>query len=185
LGKGPTATTVTAPDVGVPLGTSVTIKGTVMDVSQGTQNADIKLRFPNGVAAVTDEYMNDWMRYVYMQYPAPTSCKGTEVVISVVDANLNSREIGKATSDTSGFYSLTWKPDITGRYTVVATFPGSNSYWSSSGETAFTVDNAPPEPEQPVPPPSNTDNYILYSAIAIIATIVVGFAVAIFILRKK
>jgi hypothetical protein len=185
VGKGPTKTTVTAPDIGVPFGTSVTIKGTVMDVSPGTENADIKLRFPNGVAAVTDEYMDDWMRHVYMQFPAPVSCKGTEVSINVLDANGNFREIGKATTDTSGFYSLSWKPDIPGAYTVVAIFGGSNSYWSSSGEAAFTVDEAVHAPETPEQPPSNTDDYILYSAIAIIVTIVVGFAVAIFILKKK
>ena len=185
LGKGPTKTTVTAPDAGVPFGTSVTIKGTVMDVSPGTENADIKLRFPNGVAAITDEYMDDWMRHVYMQFPAPVSCKGTEVTISVVDANLNSREIGKATSDTSGFYSLSWTPDIPGHYTVVATFGGSKSYWSSYAETAFTVDELVPPPETPGQPPSNTDTYVLAGIAATIAAIAIVGALILLSIRKK
>ncbi len=186
LGKGPTATTVTAPDIGVPFGTQVTIKGTVRDISPGTEDAGIKLRFPNGVAAVAEESMNDWMKHVYMQFPAPMSCKGVEVTISVLDANGNFRDIGKALSDTSGFYSLSWKPDIPGKYTVVATFGGSKAYWSSYAETAFTVEEALPPPAEPEPqPPSMTDTYILISAIAIIVAIVVGFAVAIFVLKKK
>ncbi len=36
IGRGPSATTVTAPDTGVSFGTSVVIKGTVMDISAGT-----------------------------------------------------------------------------------------------------------------------------------------------------
>jgi len=49
IGKGPSTTTVTAPNIGVPFGTSVMISGTVTDVSPGTQSDTMKLRFPNGV----------------------------------------------------------------------------------------------------------------------------------------
>ena len=36
-----------------------------MDVSPGTKSAEQMLRFPNGVPAVADEDMTDWMEYVY------------------------------------------------------------------------------------------------------------------------
>ena len=40
IGKGPSATTVTAPDTTQPLGTPILIQGTVMDVSPGTEDAN-------------------------------------------------------------------------------------------------------------------------------------------------
>lgn len=186
LGRGPTATTVTAPDIGVPFDSAVTIKGMIRDISPGTEDAGIKLRFPNGVAAVSDASMSEWMKHVYMQFPQPTSASGVEVVISVLDANNNFREIGRATSDATGFYSLSWVPDIPGKYTVVANFAGTKSYWPSFAETAFTVNPEPPAaPEEPQAPADMTDTYIMYAAIAIIVVIIVGFAVAILVLRKK
>ena len=185
LGKGPTATTVTAPDIGVPIGTSVTIKGMVKDISPGTEDEGIKLRFPNGVAAVSDDSMSEWMKHVYMQFPLPTSCKGVDVSINVLDANGNFREIGTATTDTSGFFSFNWVPDIPGKYTVVANYGGSKSYWSSFAETAFTADEVPPEEPPVETPPDMTGTYIMYSTIAIVIAIIVGFAVAILVLRKR
>jgi len=186
LGKGPTATTVTAPDAGVAFGSSVTIKGMVTDISPGTEDAGMKLRFPNGVAAVTDDSMSEWMKYVYMQFPRPLNANGVEVVLSVLDANGNLREIGRTTSDTSGFYSFDWIPDISGKYKVIATFAGSKSYWPSSQETAFTVEQAPTPPsEEPQQPPSMTDTYIMYATIAIVIAIIAGFVVVILVLKKK
>ena len=56
---------------------------------------------------------------------------GVEVTLDVVDANGNYRNIGTATTDASGMYSYQWKPDIEGKYTVIATFHGTNGYWPS------------------------------------------------------
>ncbi|MEM1550349.1 MAG: PQQ-binding-like beta-propeller repeat protein, partial [Candidatus Bathyarchaeia archaeon] len=55
IGKGPTATTVEAPNVGVPVGSTIVIRGTVMDISPGTRDVGVALRFPHGVPAVADE----------------------------------------------------------------------------------------------------------------------------------
>ena len=118
VGKGPSATTVTAPDVGVTFGSSVMIRGTITDVSAGTQEHARTARFPNGVPAIADKYMGEWMKYVYMQFPRPTNATGVEVALSVLDANGNLREIGRTTSDADGFYSFDWTPDIPGKYTV-------------------------------------------------------------------
>ena len=39
-------------------------------------------------------------------------------------------------------YSLSWMPDIPGKYTVIATFAGSNAYYGSYDQAAFVVDEA-------------------------------------------
>jgi hypothetical protein len=126
------------------------------------------------------------MEYVYMQKPRPTNIIGVEVIIDVLDSNNNYRNIGKTTSDANGFYSFQWTPDIAGKYTVIASFKGSESYWPSQAETAFAVDIASPLPTQPpataLPP---TEMYILGAAAAIIVAIaLVGIVLALMI-RKR
>jgi hypothetical protein len=185
FGKGPSATTVTAPDVGVTLGNSIMIKGTVSDISAGTMG-DQASRFPNGVPAVSDESMSAWMEYVYMQKAEPANATGIEVKIDVIDSNGNYRNIGSATSDTSGSYSLKWTPDIPGRYTVIATFAGSDSYYGSHAETAFSVDEVAATPEPTQPPASLADMYFVPAVIGIIIAIaVVGVVLALLLLRKR
>src|SRR3990170_6208720 len=161
IGKGPSATTAAAsPEVSVQ-GSSVLIKGTVMDTAAGTKQKEQAARFPNGVAAVSDASMTGWMEYVYMQKPRPMDATGIEVTLNVLDANGNFREIGKTTSDSSGFYSFKWTPDVPGKYTLYASFAGSEGYWPSNAVTAFAVDAAPPATEEPQAPPSMTDTYVL------------------------
>ncbi len=187
LGKGPSAMTVEAPMAAITLGSSLVIRGTVTDVSPGTKSDELMLRFPNGVAAVADEFMSEWMLHVYKQFPMPTNARGVPVTIDVLDANGNYRNIGTAVSDASGFYSLQWTPDIEGKYTVIATFPGSKAYWPSYAETAFAVDPAPPQPAAPEPaPPSIADQYFLPAVAGIIiAIIVVGAVLALLMLKKR
>ena len=119
-----------------------------------------------------------------MQKPLPTNATGVTVYIDVLDANGNYRNIGTTTSDMSGFFSFTWKPDISGDFKVIATFAGSESYYASYSETAFTAVDAPvvPEVETPV---SNTDAYVMYAAIAIIVAIAVVGTVIILVVRKR
>ena len=186
IGKGPSATTVTAPEIGAPFGTSVMIRGTVTDISPGTKEYGLTARFPNGVPAVADENMSEWMKYVYMQFPRPANIKGVPITIDVLDANGNYRNIGTAISDASGAYKFAWKPDIPGEYTVIATFPGSNAYYSSFAQTAFVVDEAPPPPEpEPEQPPSMTDTYALAGIVAIIIAIAIVGAIIILVLKKR
>ena len=142
-GKGPSAMTVTAPQASIEFGRSLVIRGTVTDISAGTKQEAQAANFPAGLPCVSDASMTGWMEFVYMQRPSPTNVTGVTVDISVLDSNGNYRSIGSTTSDGSGMYTLTWKPDITGDYKVVATFAGSESYYSSSAETSFTVDPAP------------------------------------------
>jgi hypothetical protein len=185
IGKGPSAITVTAPDASVELGKSLTIKGTVTDISAGTKQKEQAARFPNGVPAVSDASMGKWMEYVYMQKPRPTDATGVTVLIDVLDSNGNYRNIGKVTSNSDGFFSLNWTPDIAGAYTVYARFEGSESYWPSHAVSAFAVDpaaqvaNVQTEQTQALPP---FEMYFAVSTVAIIAAIaIVGFLV----IRKR
>ena len=75
-----------------------------------------------------------------------SNATGVEVTLDVIDANGNYRPIGVTTSDTDGFYSFEWTPDIEGKYTVIAKFEGSESYWGSQAETAFVANDAAPTP---------------------------------------
>jgi len=177
---------VTAPNLGAAPGQSVLIAGRVTDNSPGTTDSRIALRFPNGVAAVSDDSQSQYMLYLYKQFEMPTNATGVPVTISVIDANGNFREIGITTSDSSGQYSLSWMPDIAGKYIVIASFAGSNAYYGSYDQTAFVVDeaHAAPAPTE-AQPESLADQYILPGIIAIIAVIAVGFAVTILVLRKR
>jgi outer membrane protein assembly factor BamB len=186
IGKGPSSTTVSAPDVSVSAGTPIIIKGTVMDVSPGTQSDAIKLRFPKGVPAVSDESMTDWMLYVYKQFENPMTrgitVKGVQVSIDVMYPNGTSIHVGDAVSDSSGMFSYVFTPETAGMYTIYATFAGSKSYYPSYAQTVLYVTEAPPEtpppPEKPLPP---YEMYTIGSAIAII----IAIAIAVFILKRK
>jgi hypothetical protein len=161
------------------------IQGTVTDISPGTEEYALRARFPHGVSAVADENMTAWMEYVYMQYPLPADVVGVEVTLDAVDSNGNFVHLGTATSDTSGAFSYAWTtPDIPGKYTIIATFPGSKSYYASYAETAAVVTEAPaapatPEPAAPLPP------YEMYTIGAAIAVIIAVAIATILILRKR
>jgi outer membrane protein assembly factor BamB len=189
IGKGPTELTVSAPDNGVAFGTSVMIRGTVKDISPGTNSERLSLRFPNGVSAVSDGNQTDWMLYVYKQfeYEPHTTWVGVPVTLYVVDANMNTREIGTATTSAEdGAFAFAWTPDIPGTYYLYAEFEGSKAYYGSHAETAFVVDEAleatPPPTSTPAP---MTDTYVLGLGAASIAAIVVIGLVLILMLRKR
>jgi hypothetical protein len=155
----------------------------VTDVSPGTEEYALTARFPNGVPAVSDESMSDWMLYVYKQFERPANATGVEVVISVLDPNNNYYEVGRATTDASGFYSVAFTPPVPGKYTVYASFAGSKAYYGSQAETAITVDSAPAPTPAPTPTPAPmTDTYVTSFGIAMIIIIIIGFALL--LLRK-
>jgi len=147
-GKGPSSTTVTAPDMGVPLGSSVMIKGTVTDQSPGA----------TGTPAIADEDQQAWMEYLYMQQAKPEDAQGVTVKLTSIDPNGNYQDIGEVTADIWGNFGTSWIPPVTGDYIIMAEFEGSASYGSSSDSTYISVDPAPsaavpiePEPTEPEP----------------------------------
>ena len=143
VGKGPSAISVSAPDVAVSSGASVVLKGTVTDVSPGTKDDALTLRFPNGVPAVSDDSMNDWMLHVYKQFEKPTNITGVQVKLTAIDPNMNQIDIGTTTSDAYGNFGFSFKPQITGNYQIIATFDGSKSYYRSIATTYLTIEEAP------------------------------------------
>ncbi len=187
LGQGPSSTTVSASPTVTTYGDNVVVQGTVMDISEGTQQAEQKGDFPNGVPVCSDAIMNDWMGYVYQQQPEPNNFTGVPVTINVVDSNGNFRAIGTATTDAMGSYSLTWTPDIAGNYTVIATFAGNNGYWPSSAETHFNIMNSPATPGAPTASPTSVaDTYFVPAIAGLFVLIIVGLAViALLVLRKR
>jgi hypothetical protein len=186
IGKGPSATTVTAPDTVQPFGKAVLVKGMVTDISPGTQEYSKTARFPNGVPAVADANMSDWMLYVYKQFPRPTDAVGVEVVLSVLDPNNNCYEVGRATSDASGFYSCAFTPEVPGKYTIIASFEGSGAYYGSAAETAINVEEAPVATPAPTPTPTSVaDMYFLPVSIGMIIAIVIVLALLVLMLLRK
>jgi len=149
IGKGASTTTVSIQNDVISLGSSTMIKGTVMDVSPGTEDAALQIRFPNGVPAISDESMSEWMKYVYMQFGIPADATGVEVKLEAIDPNGEYAYIGTATTDTSGNYGFTFKPDVEGKYLIMATFYGSGGYYGSTTTTYLAVDPAPEELDIP------------------------------------
>jgi hypothetical protein len=186
IGKGASSTTVTAPDMGVPLGKSVLVRGTVTDVSPGTKDADLTIRFPNGVPAVSDANMSDWMLYVYKQFERPADVTGVEVVVSALDPNNNSYEVGRTTSDASGFFKMAFTPEVPGEYTIIASFEGSGAYYGSFAETGINVEEAPAATPEPTPMSTSTaDLYLVPGIVGIIVAIAVVGAILMLMLRKR
>jgi outer membrane protein assembly factor BamB len=185
-GKGPSATTASAPDTVQPLGNQVLVQGTVIDISAGSQQEAVAANFPNGLPCVSDQSMSDWMAYVYEQQPKPANATGVKVTISVLDPNNNAYDVGTTTSDASGFYSAVFTPPVPGKYTIIATFAGSEGYYGSSAETALTVSEAPAATPAPTSPPASmADLYLLPGIVGIIIAIAVVGAIIILMLRKR
>jgi outer membrane protein assembly factor BamB len=209
IGKGPSATTVSAPETAISLGQDVLIKGTITDQSPG----QTCLGFPAaGSPAISDDDQQAWMEYLYMQQAKPNNAEGVTIHLVATDPNGNYQDIDTVTSDDKGNFFVSWKPPVPGLYKVTATFAGTKSYAGSEAETAFIVGEAQtpvaivtptptqtpaspttPPPIQPVSPaPSPTSNVIPPTSgtaattyIAIGATVVVIVVAAAILLLKK
>jgi outer membrane protein assembly factor BamB len=144
IGKGPSATSITAAPRVTTYGSSVIIEGTVMDVSPGTESPELQLRFPNGVPAVSDESMSDWMLYVYKQFEHPEDVEGVDVFLKVLDPH-GEWYSATVTTDRNGVFSHMWTPGVAGEYHVTAMFEGSEGYYASQATTTFGIDPAPAE----------------------------------------
>ena len=169
FGKGQSKTTVSAPLTAVTQGQSVMLTGTVTDQSPGKP----------GTPAISDESMSAWMEYQYMQQPIPMNAKGVSVTLDALDSNGKLITIGTVTSDMSGMFKKLWTPEAQGEYTIIATFHGSESYYSSYAETAVGVTAAQASTSNAQAP---TEWYTIGTGIAVIIAIAI---VGILLLRKK
>jgi len=135
IGKGPSALTVSAPMTAIQKGSSVMVTGTVTDQSPGSE--------AKGTPAISDEYMSEWMEYMFMQKARPADAVGVPVKIQIVDPSNTYAWIGTATSDAYGNYGYSFVPQLEGTYTIIATFDGSEAYYGATSTTYLTVDPAP------------------------------------------
>jgi hypothetical protein len=105
IGKGASATTLTASPKVVARGSSLVLEGTVMDASPGTKDLDVQLRFPSGVPAISDADMSEWMLYVYKQFEMPENATGVEVVFNLVNSTGHILDMDRTKTDATGTFS--------------------------------------------------------------------------------
>jgi hypothetical protein len=187
-GKGPSATTVSAPQTVPTLGSSVMITGTVTDQTPtGRRNTNDKIDFTlKGTPAISDEDMTAWMEYKFMEQAIPADAKGVEVTLDTIDPNGNYVHIGTVTTDITGAYGYAFTPEVPGTYQIIATFAGSKSYGASFAQTYMAVDEAPPATLPPeYPQPIDPTMTIVVTGIAVIITIIVSIALAAIWIRRK
>ena len=187
VGKGPSAIDVTASPKVSEHGSMVLLEGTVTDISPGTEDIALRMRFPNGVPAVSDASQSAWMLYVHKEYNRPADAVGVTVKLEAYDPNGNYQDLGTATSDSNGVFGLAFKPEVPGTYWISATFEGSDAYYGSTISTYITVDEAPTlstpiEPEEPTAAPLITTEIAII--LAVIAVAVIGI-VGYFVLKKR
>jgi len=188
FGKGKSATTISAPQTGIPLGQSVMLTGTVLDQSPAQP----------GTPCVSKESMALQMEYIHKQMPiagiwSNETITGVPVSIDTVDPNGNFIHIGDVTSDGySGTFGHMWTPEVPGTYTVMATFMGDESYGSSFAQTYLGVVEAPePPPEYgsdewpEYPEPEKAADYTPMFLAVIAAVVVVAILVVYDIFFRK
>ena len=140
-----------------------------------------------GTPAISDASMTQWMEYLYMQQPEPMNATGVPVTLTDIDPNGNTYTIGTTTSNIAGQYSYAFTPTVPGTYTIIATFGGSNSYYSSTAQTTMLWNTPAAATAAPTATPTSVANlYFVPAVIAIIVVIIIGFALlAILSLRKR
>jgi hypothetical protein len=188
-GRGPSATTISAPQIIPTLGSSVMLTGTVTDQTPtGRRNTNDKVDFTlKGTPAISDENMSAWMEYKFMQQVYPENMKGVPVTLDVIDPNGNFQNIGTTTSDADGNYAIPFTPEVPGTYQITATFAGSRSYGPSHGTASLAIANevAPTTNPTTTPIQSVSDMYFVPAVIAIIVAIAIVGAIFLIAIRKR
>jgi hypothetical protein len=174
FGRGPSAVTVDATGTSVN-GDPIEIKGTVTDQSPyGRRDTNNILDFSlKGTPAISDNDMQAWMEYKYMQQALPTNAKGVEVHLQAIDPNGNLQDIGTVTSNSQGNFATSYVPQIPGDYQVIASFQGSKAYGPSSATTFLTVESSPEATVGPTEQPQSVSEQYFVPAIAALAILIV------------
>jgi len=110
-----------------------------MDVSPGTQDDTMKLRFPYGVPAVSDASQSAWMLYVYKNFERPSDTTGVPIKIEVMTPSGQYENLGTTTSDAYGNWAFGMCPEEAGTYMIIATFEGSKAYYGATQTSYLTV----------------------------------------------
>jgi outer membrane protein assembly factor BamB len=182
FGRGKSATTVTAPDVAVPLGTAFTIKGTVLDQSPAQP----------GTPCVSKDSMTTQMENIHMQMPITglwgnETLTGVPVTLTAIGSDGTVIDIGTVT--TNGYYGTfnkAWTPPKEDTYQIIASFAADDSYGSSNAATGVTVGPAPTTPETPeIPTPVDYTPWLYGIMAAVVVAIIVGIIAILIALRKR
>jgi len=135
IGIGKSATTANAEPVVISAGSTVLIKGTVLDQSPAQP----------GTPCVSKDSMTTQMNYLHLQYPISgiwgnETINGVPVALSAIGSDGTYYDIG--TTTTNGYYgtfSMAWTPTKQDTYTIMANFAGDESYAASGAATSVTV----------------------------------------------
>ena len=183
FGKGQSTTTVTAPDVAVPKGNGVVIKGTVLDQSPCQP----------GTPCVSENSMSTQMEYLHMQHPIDginhnITMTGVPVTLTAIDEKGAYINIGTATTDAYyGTFEMAWTPPAEGTYRIIASFAGDDSYGSSGASTAISVGPAPATPAPTASPPAAAVDYMptLEGILAAVVVAIVVSVIALTVVLRK
>ncbi len=184
FGKGPSETTISAPQLPLPLGQRALITGTVLDLSPAQPGAPCVSK--ESVAAQMEQYhigapVGGALSGVMMfdgSY-GDVMLVGVPVSLDVIDPNGNCYNIGTVISDGySGVFGYSdWVPKVAGQYTITATFMGDESYGSSFATTFLVVAEGAER--------ASSDNTLLYALIGATVAIIVVMIACFIIFRKK
>jgi outer membrane protein assembly factor BamB len=188
VGKGQSALTVESPQTAT-TGSAVTVEGTVMDVSPGClSDTNLQIRFPNGVPAVSDASMSEWMLYVWKNFERPDAT-GVTVKLEIIDPDNVYENLGDTTSDAYGNWGFGFCPDKAGTYMIIATFEGSGAYYGCTQTTYLTVAEAVvPDTtglENSVNNVEDTVSGLTTYVMAILVLVIIALLIAIYSLLKK
>jgi len=182
VGKGKSATTVTASQKTIAKGATVLIEGTVLDQSPGQP----------GTPCVSKDSMTLQMEHIHIAQPLDgiyhnETITGVPVTLTAIDPKGGVAYIGNTT--TNGYYgtfNFAWKPELEGTYQIVASFAADGSYGSSSASTAVEVGPAPQE-QTPVEFPAIPDNSMMLNTIlaAVIVAIILAVVAILLVFRKR
>jgi hypothetical protein len=114
----------------------------------------------------------------------PTNATGVTVHLQAMLSDGTVIDITHVTTDIMGHYEYTWTPPAQDTYKILATFEGSNSYWTSSGQTGLSVGAAPAATPAPQAAPDTT-MIIIGTGIGTGIAIIIAIAVAVLMLRKR
>ena len=181
VGKGKSATTVTASQKTIAKGATVLIEGTVLDQSPGQP----------GTPCVSKESMTLQMEHLHIAQPIDgiyhnETITGVPVTLTAIDPNGKVINIG--TTTTNGYYgtlSFAWAPPEEGTYTIIASFAGDDSYGSSSAGTGIIVSAAPVVTTAPTATPIVMPPYETYTVGTGIAVIIAVAIIGLLLLRKR
>jgi outer membrane protein assembly factor BamB len=181
IGKGQSATAVTAGPKTITKGQQVLIEGTVLDKSPAQPNTP----------CVSKDSMSTQMEYLHMQHPIDgiyhnVTMTGVPVSLTAIDPNGNVVNIGTATTSAYyGTFEMAWTPPAEGTYKIIASFGGDDSYGSSAASTAVSVGPAPATTQPSVITEAADITPILYAVIGVGVAVIIAVALAVLILRKR